>query len=116
VVSTGGDPWTVVATEAFRLMVLAGVDGLDREDDNVDVEVHLASDGSRWGATVFTYRNLDTLMRQWAQSGECRNGLYIWADHMIVVRELTTETLLEVVGDLVEQQQLETALRRLLDE
>jgi hypothetical protein len=113
VVNSEAGPWIVVDTEAFRLVVLAGADGLNREDDNVDVEVHLASDGSCWAATVFTLKNLDTLMLRYEQSGECGGGLYLWADRMVVVRHLTLEALVQVVENLLRSGEFSGAFQRM---
>ena len=43
---------------------------IDCFDSNSDVVFEL-SDGSRWGATLFTYQNIDTLRKKNQQSGEC---------------------------------------------
>ena len=68
--------------------MLVGGDGLDPVDDNVDIEVELAGDPERWGATVFTLANLDTLMQRWERvkpatrplwpqsTSQCRSKLF----------------------------------------
>ena len=76
----------------FTLQMLVGAGGVDPIDGNIDVEVVLADEAERWGTTVYTLANLDSLMRKWEQSGgECGAGRYFWADHMLIVRRLDAD-------------------------
>jgi len=78
------------------------------EDDNVDVRIELA-DGRAYSLTFFTIANLATLMARWGKTGECANGLYVWAKNMIVVQEISQTVITKVVQDLVETGEIETA-------
>ncbi|MCR6477223.1 hypothetical protein NU688_13770 [Variovorax sp. ZS18.2.2] len=69
-------------------------------DDNVDVRIELA-DGRAYSVTFFTVSNLVTLMARWGKTGECANGLYVWAKNMIVVQEISQAVIRKVVHDLV---------------
>jgi hypothetical protein len=76
------------------------------KDDNVDVRVELA-DGQAYSLTFFTPTNLETLMARWGKTGECANGLYVWAKSMIVVQEISQAVIRKVVHDLVETGDIE---------
>ena len=76
------------------------------KDDNVDVRIELA-DGRAYSVTFFTLTNLETLMARWGRTGECANGLYVWATNMIVVQEITHAVVRSVAQDLVETGDIE---------
>ncbi|MNR28449.1 hypothetical protein D3C85_1457730 [compost metagenome] len=77
------------------------------EDDNVDVRIELA-DGRAFSVTFFTVTNLVTLMARWGKTGECANGLYVWAKNMIVVQEISQTVIRKVVYDLVANGDIES--------
>ncbi len=114
--SDHGSPWLERTTDRFTLRMLVGVDGSDPIDDNIDIEVVLAGEPGRWGTTVFTLANLDSLMRRWEQSGECGGDRYIWADHMLIVRQLDADSLVEVVEALLNADEFSSAMERLEDD
>ncbi len=76
------------------------------KDGNVDVRIELA-DGRAFSVTFFTLTNLETLMARWGRTGECANGLYVWATNMIVVQEITHAVINRVAQDLVETGDIE---------
>lgn len=76
------------------------------DDDNVDVRIELA-DGRAYSVSFFTLANLETLMVRWGRTGECANGLYVWATNMIVVQEITQAVIRRVAQDLVETGDIE---------
>jgi hypothetical protein len=77
------------------------------DDDNVDVRIELA-DGRAFSVTFFTVANLVTLMARWGKTGECANGLYIWAKNVIVVQEISQVVIRKVVHDLVATGDIES--------
>ncbi len=97
-----------LAGSGYAIRVLAGSDGIDAINDNVDVEVCF-QDGARYAATFFTLENLRHLFENYRRTGECRSGLYLWASNMIVVERLTLETITETVGHLLTEKELEMA-------
>ena len=111
-----GSPWIERKTERFTVRMLVGGDGVDPVDDNVDIEVELAGNAKRWGATVFTLANLDSLMRRWEHSGECGGGRYFWADHAVIVRELTPDDIVQVIEALLDEDEFESAMAQLDEE
>jgi hypothetical protein len=85
----------------------------DAEDANVDVVVEFAS-GRRFGATFFTPENLERLMDRYKQSGECAQGLYVWASEMIVIRRVSPDAIRIAVADLIEAGEFQKAFRELM--
>jgi len=75
--------------------------GTNAVDDNIDVTVRFAT-GERYVATMFSVTNLQSLLRQYRVSGECANGLYVWAPHMIVLATLDRKSVEAAVKDLIE--------------
>jgi len=92
----------------YKITVHAGLDGLDPRQGNVDVEV-VFDDGARYMATFFTLENIQKLMEEYEQSGECMKGFYFWATDMILVRRLSRERISKVVGDLIGKGEFEKA-------
>lgn len=92
----------------YKITVHAGLEGLDPLKDNVDVEV-VFDDGSRHMATFFTLENIQKLMEEYEQSGECMKGFYFWATDMIIVRRLSRENISKVVGDLIGKGEFDKA-------
>jgi hypothetical protein len=66
-------------------------------------------DGRRYGLNVWTYRFLETIIRQDQASGAHLHGLYQTPPDLFV-RELTRECLEKTVADLLKQGDLEVVL------
>jgi hypothetical protein len=98
----------MVKGQHYKITVHAGLEGLDPITDNVDVEV-VFDDGSRYMATFFTLENIQKIMENYQQSGECMKGSYFWATDMILVRRLSRENIAKVVGDLIGKGEFEKA-------
>lgn len=58
------EPWYRVRTDRFEASFLPSADEDLDAVCNVDVEVQLAADGSRWSATVFTLAEVERLMKR----------------------------------------------------
>ena len=95
----------------YKITVFASPQGLEPLDDNVDVEV-VFDDGSRYMATFFTLQNIQKLMDNYEQSGECMSGSYFWASDLILVRRLSRENIAKVVGELIGKGEFERAFSR----
>lgn len=78
---------------------------------NVDIEVEF-KDGRRYVAVFATIENLQSLMDQYrdAGHGECASGLYVWCTDLVVIREMTSEVIREVVRDLVDNEEIGSAM------
>jgi hypothetical protein len=70
------------------------------EDDNTDVTITFA-DGTRWGATFFSYANIAALTEKNRRTGENLSGKYLWASDMILVDEVSRPCIEEVVEHLI---------------
>jgi hypothetical protein len=82
------------------------------QDDNTDVIVTL-EDGSRWVATFFTYRNVQTLTDKNKTTGECLAGTYFWSSNMILIDEVSRQRIEEVIGELLKEKTFETVFSHL---
>lgn len=106
------DPIKIIRKPDYQLSLIVGQSDPDPEDDNIDVEIKLAS-GLRYAATFFTLKNIYTLMERHSQTGECANGLYFWASDMILVKELTEDVICKAVEDLIASGEIDKALTRI---
>jgi hypothetical protein len=84
----------------FNIQSIQGADPVDPQTDNLDLEVTL-EDGDRYVATLFTLANIRRIMDQYRNTGECNNGQYFWASDMVIVHDLTEETIKSTVEDLL---------------
>ncbi|MFI7117381.1 hypothetical protein [Amycolatopsis sp. NPDC049868] len=98
-----------IRTTSFDVHYIIG----DREDpeqaENIDVEVRLP-DGSRWSATMFTVAEVERLMEQWAQTGECGGGSYFGCSDGVIVREPGVSFMTEVLIGLHDDEDNLTGL------
>ena len=78
------------------------------DDDNTDVVVTL-SDGSKWVASFFSYKNICSLSKNNRETGECLSGKYFWASDMILADEVSRERIEEILDR--EQEPLQFHLR-----
>ena len=91
---------------------LESQDSIDRFDSNSDVVFEL-NNGSKWGATFFTYQNIETLRKKNQQSGECLNGSYFCAEAMILVSEMSEEVIGAVLQGMLSSGEIEIYCHRL---
>ena len=92
----------------YAIHVHHDLKSVDPADGNLDLEVRF-EDGSRYAATLFTLNNLRLLFEKNEQTGECRDGLYLWTSDMVIVKELTEVNSSETVADLIAQGEFEEA-------
>lgn len=84
----------------------------DALDDNIDVEIQLES-GERYYATFFTIANIKSLFQKNRISGECRQGLYMWASDMILVEQLSQSVVEDTIESLIRTGELSIACSKL---
>ena len=101
-----------LAIKSIWFEFLESQDSTDRFDSNSDVVFEL-NDGSRWGATFFTYQNIETLRKKNQQSGECLNGSYFCAEAMILVSEMSEEVIGAVLQEMLSSGEIEMYCHRL---
>jgi hypothetical protein len=82
------------------------------QNDNLDIEIEL-SNGDRYWGTFFTIENVESLFKKNLETGECRNGTYLWAAHMVIVRRLDQETITRTIEGLLQDQELDHALYKI---
>jgi len=78
----------------------------DIHNDNTDVIVEF-DDSTRWVASFFTYSNISKLVEKNKRTGECLNGKYFWGSDMILVDEVSRESIEEVIKHLINEQEFE---------
>ncbi|MCX4903166.1 hypothetical protein [Streptomyces sp. NBC_00878] len=110
------EPWYRVRTDRFEASFLpsAGED-LDAVC-NVDVEVRLTADGSRWSATVFTLAEVARLMKRWSRTGKELGGRYFWCTDGLIVRDPGIHNMTQVLAGLLDAGHFTQVLQRLDDE
>jgi hypothetical protein len=99
---------TRLADTPYTIEWVSDLFGIDPHDDNVDIIVRFTT-RERYTATFFTLTNLRSLMEGYRESGECASGLYVWSSHMVVVNQLTTETVEQTVADLLASGEFSSA-------
>ncbi|MFJ3828888.1 hypothetical protein ACIPWI_13040 [Streptomyces sp. NPDC090046] len=82
---------------------------------NVDLEVRLTADGSRWSATVFTLAEVDRLMKMAARTGEDLGGRFFWCSDGLIVRDPGVDNMAQVLTGLLESGDFTQILQRLGD-
>ena len=84
---------------------------MDPDNDNVDVQVTFPN-GESFSAVFFTLQNIATLMKHNKKTGECANGLYFWTSDMMIVQELTEETICETIDNLLAEKEFESVFSK----
>ena len=95
-------PYTTMRYKDYELTIFHGIDPLDREDDNVDVEVSFPN-GESCTLTFFTLQNIKSLMERYKETEESASGLYFCAVDMVIVEKLTEEAICRTIDHLLVQ-------------
>ncbi|MEI7833674.1 MAG: hypothetical protein WCJ56_10810 [bacterium] len=72
------------------------------DDDFCNILVTFA-DGARWATGFITYKNLETLRKEQAQTGENLGGRYFCMPETVLVDVLTRPTIEVVVADMLRE-------------
>ncbi len=97
----------VLTEKGYEIIIITGVDGMNSEDDNVDVEVHF-DNGEKYASTFFTIQNIKSLFEKNKITGECSGGLYFWASDMIIVEKITEDTICATIKNLIQEDMFRT--------
>lgn len=97
---------------SYSLTFFCNFDEINPHNGNFDVEIEFR-DGRRYCPTFFTLANIHVLMKQYKTTGECADGAYFWAAGMIVVEQLTPETVRKAIADMVDGGELKLACKLL---
>ncbi|MER7780008.1 hypothetical protein ABTZ21_34260 [Streptomyces sp. NPDC096191] len=108
-------PW-YVRTDWFEASFLPNTGEPLDNICNVDVEVRLIVDGSRWGATVFTLAEVERIMARWSRTGEALGGRYFWCSDGLIVRDPGIDSMTQVLVGLLDDGDFTQVLKRLDDE
>jgi hypothetical protein len=82
----------------------------DAEDDNIDIYVTLKS-GERYGATLFTLKNIHTLMEQDFREGDNNDGQFFRCPDPVIVMDLTEKNILDLVAYLFKNDELKRTFK-----
>ncbi|MFF7945909.1 hypothetical protein [Streptomyces griseorubiginosus] len=110
------EPWYRVRTDRFVASFLPNVGEALEDVCNVDVEVRLTADGSRWSATVFTLDAVQRIMEKGARTGEDLDGSFFWCSDGLIVREPGVDNMARVLVGLLDTGDFECILQRLDDD
>lgn len=109
-------PWYRVRTDRFQASFLPSADEPLDAVCNVDVEVLLTADGSRWSATMFTLAEVERIMARWSRTGEALGGRYFWCSDGLIVLEPGIDNMTQVLAGLLDDGDLTHVLQRHDDE
>jgi hypothetical protein len=77
-------------------------DEWDVADSNTDV-ILTWEDKSRWVATFYSYKNIQTLTEKDRRTGESMSGGYFWGSDMILVENTSREHIEKVIAELIRE-------------
>lgn len=116
VIEQGWDgPWYRVRTDRFEASFLPSAGEDLNAVCNVDVEVRLTADGSRWSATVFTLAEVERLMDRWSRTGEELGGRYFWCSDGLIVRDPGIGNMTQLLAGMLGTGDFTQILQRLDD-
>jgi nicotinic acid phosphoribosyltransferase len=104
-------PYTTIQCDNYQLTIHNGIAPLNPENDNVDVQVTFPN-GESFSAVFFTLQNIYTLIQHYNKTGECANGLYFWASGMIIVQELTEQSICETIDNLLAEKEFKSVFSK----
>lgn len=85
---------------------------IDTKSDNTDVVVEL-SNGNKYVAPFFAYRNIDKLVEEHKASGDYLKGTYFYSHNMILIEECSEKNIREVVEYLIEEGEFLLIFKRI---
>ncbi len=84
---------------------IVGADGVDQEDDNVDVAITLA-DGIVHQRVFMTPKNAATLLEHWRMTGEAHGGAFLTGDDLVFIPYLSAAHIQSAVLALLDEGKL----------
>ncbi|GHA79880.1 hypothetical protein GCM10009007_20990 [Formosimonas limnophila] len=76
---------------------------LDEEKDG-DIDFHLTYGGNKFFGTAITLKAISRILENHSASGESANGLYFLTNDMIILKEITSETLISALSDIIKEE------------
>ncbi len=72
-------------------------------------------DRTRYIASFFTYKNIETLTKKNQISRENMSGLYFWASDMVLVENVKPETIEAIIDHLIAEDNFDTLFTKITD-
>jgi hypothetical protein len=98
-------PIQTIREPGYELLIFWGTGVYDPADVNFDIEIR--TPGARYSGTVFTLRNIATLLRRWRVSGEQPNSYFRCFDAIVVDAPITEGAIRRAVAEAVATGDLE---------
>ena len=92
-------PIQTIRERDYELLIFWSAEPEDPTDDNVDIEIRLGD--ARYCASVFTLRNVASLLRKWRATGEEPSSYFRVADAVVIDLPLTEAVVRTIVADAV---------------
>ncbi|MCR8965342.1 hypothetical protein O0550_19390 [Brevibacillus halotolerans] len=86
----------------------------DPYDDNTDVIVTFPN-RTRYIASFFTYKNIESIRQNNKEYGENMNGLYFWSSDMVIVDNIKTKTITSIIDQLISEDKFESLFTKIED-
>lgn len=85
----------------FKITFPGGDKQISKQDDNIDVHIVLET-GDVFVASLFTVSNIQKLINQF-------NSASFWASDMIIVKDLSYETIRNAIQEIIDDEYLQHA-------
>lgn len=86
----------------------------DCYDVNSDVIV-VFPDRSKWIASLFTYKNIETLRQKNIKTGEWMDGSIFWSSDMVLIDFISRERVEQLINHLIREDEFQSAFTRYPD-
>ena len=103
-------PFTVISGDGYSITIITGTEPLYPEKD-VDVHVEFP-DGRRFAATFSTPEGLRKELERSRHVHDEQDGTYLWDSSLVVVSELTVDSIVTAVKLIIANQELEGAFEQ----
>lgn len=100
-----------ITGDGYRIWIPHSLDNDSHTHGNADIHVYL-NDGCHFAGTLYTLENIRWLMGEYARSGECAAGRYMFDRTMVVIRDLDRDTIRAVVDELVRTNEIASAFHK----
>ena len=82
------------------------------DDDNCDVIVNF-NNGDTYISSFFTFKNIETLRKNFSTTGECMNGKFFWSSDMFIIDNLKTDNVKKVIKYLIDNNEFESVFKKI---
>ncbi|CCF15437.1 putative uncharacterized protein [Brevibacillus laterosporus GI-9] len=86
----------------------------DPYDENTDVIVTFPN-RTRYVASFFTYKNIESIRQHNKECGENMSGLYFWSSDMVIVDNIKAETITSIIDQLITEDKFESLFTKIED-